>query len=66
MYPARTEPFVCVLCASWIATPLAVSAGIKQRVHLKAETNTVLELYYTAQCRNPAQVNKVALKYQSV
>ncbi|XP_044045529.1 ceramide synthase 2 isoform X2 [Siniperca chuatsi] len=41
----------------WIATPLAVSAGIKQSFHLKAEDNPILELYYTTQCRNPAQAD---------
>lgn len=41
----------------WIATPLAGSAGIKQRVHLKAEDNPILELHYTTQCRNPAQAD---------
>uniref|UniRef100_A0A3B4XBB9 Ceramide synthase 3a n=1 Tax=Seriola lalandi dorsalis TaxID=1841481 RepID=A0A3B4XBB9_SERLL len=41
----------------WIATPLAGSVGIRQRVHLKAEDKPILELYYTTQCRNPAQAN---------
>lgn len=40
----------------WIATPLAVSAGIKQRVHLKAEDKPSLELFYTTQSKSPAQV----------
>ncbi|KAA8585657.1 hypothetical protein FQN60_004351, partial [Etheostoma spectabile] len=39
----------------WIATPIAVSVGIKQRVHLKAGDNPILEHYYITQCRNPAQ-----------
>lgn len=53
----RIKPFLYLLCCRWIATPLAISAGIRQRVHLKAEDNPILELYYTTQCRNPAQVN---------
>nr|XP_004568752.1 ceramide synthase 3 [Maylandia zebra]XP_004568753.1 ceramide synthase 3 [Maylandia zebra] len=49
----------------WIATPLAVSAGIKQRVYLKAEENSILEFYYTTQCRNPAQVDIDGLSKKS-
>lgn len=45
------------LCCSWIATPLAHLAGIRQRVHRKAPDNSVLELYYTTQSRNPTQVH---------
>ncbi|XP_060924226.1 ceramide synthase 2 [Limanda limanda] len=43
------------LFENWVATPLAVSAGIRQRAHLKAQDNPILELYYTTQCRHPAQ-----------
>ncbi|XP_006804259.1 ceramide synthase 2 [Neolamprologus brichardi] len=49
----------------WIATPLAVSAGIKQRVYLKAEENSILEFYYTTRCRNPAQVDIDGLSKKS-
>ncbi|XP_042263843.1 ceramide synthase 2-like isoform X2 [Thunnus maccoyii] len=67
VYAKASHLYVTIPCAfafllirylfeSWIATPLAVSAGIKQRVHLKAETHPILELYYTAKCRYPAQV----------
>lgn len=49
---------VCLLCSRWIATPLAVSAGIKQRVHLKAEDNPILEVYYTTRYKNPTQVRQ--------
>jgi len=47
-----------------IATPLAVYAGIKQRVHLKAEDNPILERYYITQSRNPAQVNMFPLNWE--
>ncbi|CAI5671972.1 ceramide synthase 2 isoform X1 [Oreochromis niloticus] len=49
----------------WIATPLAVSAGIKQRIYLKAEENSVLEFYYATQCRNPAQADIDGLSKKS-
>ncbi|XP_031148557.1 ceramide synthase 2 isoform X2 [Sander lucioperca] len=49
----------------WIATPIAVSAGIKQRVHLKAEDNPILEHYYITQCRNPAQADIDGLSKKS-
>lgn len=55
------ESLVWLLCSRWIATPLAASAGIKPRVHMKAEDNPILETYYTTQSRNPPQVNKVSL-----
>uniref|UniRef100_A0A671TJ00 Ceramide synthase 3a n=1 Tax=Sparus aurata TaxID=8175 RepID=A0A671TJ00_SPAAU len=41
----------------WIATPLAFSVGIKQKINLKAEDNPILEAYYTTQYRKPSQVN---------
>ncbi|KAG7482719.1 ceramide synthase 3 [Solea senegalensis] len=47
--------FVRFLFESWIATPLAHCAGIRQMVHLKAQDNHILELHYTTQSRNPAQ-----------
>ncbi|XP_062299415.1 ceramide synthase 2 [Scomber scombrus] len=53
------------LFESWIATPLAASAGIKQRIHLKADSNPILELYYTAQCRRPAQADIDGLSKKS-
>ncbi|KAG7220837.1 hypothetical protein INR49_031576 [Caranx melampygus] len=49
----------------WIATPLAVSAGIRQKVCWKTEDNPVLELYYTSQCRNPAQADIDGLSKKS-
>ncbi|XP_030580065.1 ceramide synthase 2 [Archocentrus centrarchus] len=49
----------------WIATPLAISAGIKQTVCLKAEENSVLEFYYTARCRIPAQADIEGLSKKS-
>ncbi|AWP02064.1 putative protein Lines -like [Scophthalmus maximus] len=53
------------LFESWIATPLALSAGIRQRVHLKAQDNPILELYYTTQCRSPAQADIDGLSKKS-
>lgn len=49
----------------WIATSLAASAGIKQRVHIKPEDNPVLELYYTTQGRNPASADIDGLSKKS-
>ncbi|XP_037553300.1 ceramide synthase 2 [Nematolebias whitei] len=49
----------------WIATPLAVSAGIKQRVHLKAEDKPSLELFYTTQSKSPAQADIDGLSKKS-
>ncbi|XP_034732806.1 ceramide synthase 2 isoform X3 [Etheostoma cragini] len=49
----------------WIATPIAVSVWIKQRVHLKAEDNPILEHYYITQCRKPAQADIVGLSKKS-
>ncbi|TNN75612.1 Ceramide synthase 2 [Liparis tanakae] len=48
-----------------IATPLAVYAGIKQRVHLKAEDNPILERYYITHSRNPAQADIDGLSKKS-
>ncbi|MEQ2225670.1 hypothetical protein ILYODFUR_019797 [Ilyodon furcidens] len=42
----------------WIAAPLAISAGIRHRVHLRVEHNPILELFYTTHSRNPLQVKK--------
>lgn len=47
--------------ARWIATPLAASAGIKPRVHLRVEDNPILEAYFTSQSKNPSQVNGTLL-----
>lgn len=49
----------------WIATPLAASAGIKPRVHMKAEDNPILETYYTTQSRNPPQADVDGLSKKS-
>lgn len=54
---------VYFMCCRWIATPLAFSVGIKQKINLKAEDNPILEAYYTTQYRKPSQVNTVSLKY---
>ncbi|KAM3876861.1 ceramide synthase 2 [Diretmus argenteus] len=48
-----------------IATPLAASAGIKERVHLKAPDNPILELYYTSHSRNPGQADVDGLSKKS-
>uniref|UniRef100_A0A3P8V4P2 Ceramide synthase 3a n=1 Tax=Cynoglossus semilaevis TaxID=244447 RepID=A0A3P8V4P2_CYNSE len=50
---------------TWIATPLAHLAGIRQRVHRKAPDNSVLELYYTTQSRNPTQSEVSGLSKKS-
>ncbi|XP_074479818.1 ceramide synthase 2 [Sebastes fasciatus] len=49
----------------WIATPLAVSAGIKQRGRLKADDNPILEHFYVTRCRNPAQADIDGLSKKS-
>ncbi|XP_069567578.1 ceramide synthase 2 [Brachyistius frenatus] len=49
----------------WIATPFAVSVGIKQTVLQKAEDVPILELYYTTRCRNPAQADIDGLSKKS-
>ncbi|KAK5874608.1 hypothetical protein PBY51_019542 [Eleginops maclovinus] len=54
------------LFESLIATPLAVSAGIRQRVLLKAEENPILEHYYISQSRNPAQADIDGLSKKSI
>ncbi|KAK5936064.1 hypothetical protein CgunFtcFv8_021365 [Champsocephalus gunnari] len=53
------------LFESLIATPLAVSAGIRQRVRLKAEDNPTLEHYYISQSRNPVQADIDGLSKKS-
>ncbi|XP_034536519.1 ceramide synthase 2 [Notolabrus celidotus] len=69
LYAAVPYAFACLLIRylfeRWIATPLAQSAGIKQRHHLKAEHVPILELYYTCQSRNPAQVDVDGLSKKS-
>uniref|UniRef100_A0A8D3AVY5 Ceramide synthase 3a n=1 Tax=Scophthalmus maximus TaxID=52904 RepID=A0A8D3AVY5_SCOMX len=64
MEAAKASLFI-FLHHSWIATPLALSAGIRQRVHLKAQDNPILELYYTTQCRSPAQADIDGLSKKS-
>ncbi|KAM9317835.1 ceramide synthase 2 [Pholidichthys leucotaenia] len=49
----------------FIATPLAHLAGIKQKVHLKADDNPILELYYTTHCRNPVHTDIDGLSKKS-
>ncbi|XP_038126755.1 ceramide synthase 2 isoform X2 [Cyprinodon tularosa] len=49
----------------WIATPLAVWAGIRHRVQLRAEHIPILELYYTTQSRNPLQADIIGLSKKS-
>ncbi|CAG5850463.1 unnamed protein product [Menidia menidia] len=41
----------------YIATQLAVSAGIKQQVHLKAVDSPILEVFYMTRSRNPVQAD---------
>ncbi|KAK1890815.1 Ceramide synthase 2 [Dissostichus eleginoides] len=53
------------LFESLIATPLAVSAGIRQRVRLKAEDSPILEHYYISQSRNPVQADIDGLSKKS-
>ncbi|KAM6943317.1 ceramide synthase 2 [Xenentodon cancila] len=57
--------FVRYLFERWMATPLAACAGIKQRVHLRADNNPILELYYTTQGRTPVQVDIDGLSKKS-
>ncbi|XP_054916020.1 ceramide synthase 2-like isoform X2 [Poeciliopsis prolifica] len=49
----------------WIATPLAVSAGIRHQVHLKVEHNPILENYYSTHSRNPLQADINGLSKKS-
>ncbi|KAM4593139.1 ceramide synthase 2 [Odontesthes bonariensis] len=69
LYVTLPYAFGCLLIRylfeRWIATQLAVSAGIKQRVHLKAEDNPVLEVFYTTQSRNPVQADTDGLSKKS-
>uniref|UniRef100_A0A667WZK7 Ceramide synthase 3 n=1 Tax=Myripristis murdjan TaxID=586833 RepID=A0A667WZK7_9TELE len=48
-----------------VAAPLAASAGIKQKVHLRAADSPVLELYYTSRSRNPGQADIDGLSKKS-
>ncbi|XP_041865041.1 ceramide synthase 2 [Melanotaenia boesemani] len=57
--------FIRYLFERWIATQLAVYAGIKQKVHLRAEENPVLEVYYTTRSRNPVQADVDGLSKKS-
>ncbi|MED6252920.1 hypothetical protein ATANTOWER_019352, partial [Ataeniobius toweri] len=49
----------------WIAAPLAISAGIRHRVHLRVEHNPILELFYTTHSRNPLQADINGLSKKS-
>ena len=46
----------CVLTSRLIATPLAASVGIREKVRLRVE-NPILELCYISHSRNPTQVH---------
>uniref|UniRef100_A0A3Q3WQH5 Uncharacterized protein n=1 Tax=Mola mola TaxID=94237 RepID=A0A3Q3WQH5_MOLML len=62
---AFTFLFIRYLFERWIATPVAFSAGIKQRVLLKADSNPILEAYYTTQYKNPTQADIDGLSKKS-
>nr|XP_020487117.1 ceramide synthase 2-like [Labrus bergylta] len=62
---ALTCLLIRYLFERWIATPLALSAGIKQRVHLRTEHVPILEHYYTCQSRSPAQADIDGLSKKS-
>ncbi|XP_029978018.1 ceramide synthase 2 [Sphaeramia orbicularis] len=49
----------------WVATPLAVTAGIRRRVHLKVEDQPLLELFYTTRCQSPTQLDIDGLSKKS-
>ncbi|KAM4602650.1 ceramide synthase 2 [Polymixia lowei] len=56
----------------FIATPLAASVGIKEKIHLKVADNPILELYYLSHSRNPGQADidglskKTSLSFRQV
>uniref|UniRef100_A0A8C6SRC0 Ceramide synthase 3a n=1 Tax=Neogobius melanostomus TaxID=47308 RepID=A0A8C6SRC0_9GOBI len=41
----------------WIATPLALAAGVKRRVRVQTEENPILENYYCKLSRKPSQAD---------
>ncbi|KAJ0044117.1 hypothetical protein NL108_008348, partial [Boleophthalmus pectinirostris] len=45
----------------WIATPLALMAGVKKRIHVQTEDNAVLEHYYSRQSKQPSQADLTGL-----
>lgn len=49
----------------WVATPLAVTAGITRRVHVKVEDQPLLEVFYTTQCQSPTQLDVDGLSKKS-
>ncbi|XP_075867683.1 ceramide synthase 2 isoform X2 [Nelusetta ayraudi] len=76
VYAKASHLYVTVPCAfmfllvryvfeRWIATPLAASAGIKPRVHLRVEDNPILEAYFTSQSKDPSQADIDGLSKKS-
>nr|XP_057944673.1 ceramide synthase 2 isoform X3 [Doryrhamphus excisus] len=57
--------FVRYIFERWVATPLAVRAGVKSRVNLKADDNGVLKLYYNTRSRKPTQADLDGLSKKS-
>lgn len=49
----------------WIATPLALVLGVKNRVWVRTEENPVLEKFYSTQSRKPSQADLVGLRKKS-
>lgn len=45
----------------WIATPLALMLGVKNRVRVRTEENPVLERFYSSQSKKPSQADLVGL-----
>ncbi|KAJ0001901.1 hypothetical protein NQD34_001697 [Periophthalmus magnuspinnatus] len=45
----------------WIATPLALMAGVKRRIRVQTEDNPILEHYYSRQSRQPSQADLTGL-----
>lgn len=49
----------------WIATPLALTAGVKRRTWAKTEENHILEHYYNKLSRQPSQADVSGLSKKS-
>uniref|UniRef100_A0A8C6SSB7 Ceramide synthase 3a n=1 Tax=Neogobius melanostomus TaxID=47308 RepID=A0A8C6SSB7_9GOBI len=49
----------------WIATPLALAAGVKRRVRVQTEENPILENYYCKLSRKPSQADVSGLSKKS-
>ncbi|XP_054626647.1 protein Lines homolog 1 isoform X3 [Dunckerocampus dactyliophorus] len=57
--------FVRYIFERWVATPLAIHAGVKSRVNLKVDDNAILKLYYATRSRKPAQADLDGLSKKS-